>query len=222
MMKSFLRVLLFASMVLPVLGTSASAGPDKGTCHVCRVTEGAGHEEPVKATRIHEGVTYSFCSDKCAKAFDADPVAYLPPTFPRPAPAFSLTDLGGNAVSSEALKGKVVLLDFWATWCVPCKKSMPELQALHAKFSDRGLAVIGISIDEDGPAKVKKFVASKQFTYPIAVDTAKDPAWDAFRVKAIPAAYLLDREGRIIAQWTGAAPDAKELENRIGELLGGD
>jgi thiol-disulfide isomerase/thioredoxin len=176
----------------------------------------------VKAVRTYQGTEYGFCSDKCAKAFDADPAAYLPPEFPRPSPEFALTDLAGRAVSPAALKGNVVLLDFWATWCVPCRKVMPELQALHDKYATRGLSVVGISIDEGGPAKVTKFVSSKKFTYRIAVDDGKTPAWDAFRVKAIPAAYLLDREGRIVAQWLGAPPDPKELERRVTELLATD
>jgi len=115
-----------------------------------------------------------------------------------------------------------VLLDFWATWCVPCRKSMPELQALHDKFGSRGLSVIGISIDENGLAKVKKFVAARKITYSIAVDSDRNPAWDAFRVKAIPAAYLMNREGQIVAQWTGAAPTGKDLEVRLEELLSAD
>jgi thiol-disulfide isomerase/thioredoxin len=117
------------------------------------------------------------------------------------------------------LKGRVVLLDFWATWCAPCRKSMPDLQALHDKYSARGLTVIGISIDEGGPAKVQRYVRSKKFTYPIVMDDAKDPAWDAYKVKAIPAAFLLDRDGRVVAQWTGAPPDARALEAQLAKLL---
>jgi thiol-disulfide isomerase/thioredoxin len=209
---------LLVALLLMTAAVLANAA-DKALCLVCKVTEGTTEEEPVKAVRTHDGKEYGFCSDKCAKAFDADAAAYLPPTFPRPSPGFALTDLAGNAVSPAALKGSVVLLDFWATWCVPCRKVMPEMQALHDKYAGRGLSVIGISIDEDGPDPVKKFLKSKKFTYRMAVDDAKKPAWDAFRVKSIPAAYLLDREGRIVAQWTGAAPDAKELEQKVQELL---
>ena len=221
MMIRVVRATLVALLLMAPVG-GAVAAPAKAVCHVCRVSEGAAEEEPVKATRTYQGTEYGFCSDKCARAFDADPVAYLPPALPRPSPEFALTDLAGGAVSPAALKGNVVLLDFWATWCVPCRKVMPELQALHDKYAARGLSVVGISIDEDGPAKVSKFVKSKKFTYRIAVDDAKKPAWDAFRVKAIPAAYLLDREGRIVAQWTGAPPDPKELERRVTELLATD
>ena len=219
-MKKVLGILVAALLlVATVTPHSVLAAPAKGKCLVCMVKEGTAEEEPIKAVRTYEGKEYGFCSEKCAKAFSADPVAYLPPAFPRPAPAFALTDLSGNPVSNESLRGKVVLVDFWATWCTPCRKSMPELQALHEKYAERGFSVVGVSIDEGGPSKVQKAVASMKITYPIAMDSEKDPAWDAFLVKAVPAAYLLDREGRIVAQWTGAAASAKELESKLEELL---
>lgn len=93
---------------------------------------------------------------------------------------------------------------------------------MHEKYAGRGFSVVGISIDEGDPAKVKKFVTSKKITYPIAVDSEKSPAWEAFRVKAVPAAYLLDRDGRIVAQWTGAPAKAKELEMKLEGLLAVD
>ncbi len=193
-----------------------------GVCMVCKVKHGEAEPEPVKATRTHDGESYGFCSEDCAREFASDPLAYLPPEFPREAPGFTLTDLAGRSVSLESLKGRVVLLDFWATWCAPCRKSMPELQALHARYAARGLTVLGVSIDEKADAKVKKLVKDKGFTYPVAVDSASQPAWQAYRVKSIPAAYLIDRDGHIVAQWTGAAAPAEELEARVRALVGGE
>ena len=197
----------------------ADAAPAKAICLVCKLTHGEAEEEPVKAVRTHEGKEYGFCSEKCAKAFDADPAAYLPPEFPRPAPAFELKDLTGKTISSESLKGQVVLIDFWATWCAPCRKAMPELQALHEKYASRGFSVLGVSIDEGGTSKVKKFVTSAKISYPIAMDSDRTPAWDAFRVKAVPAAFLIDRQGNIVAQWTSAPAKGDELSTKLEELL---
>lgn len=209
-------VALFAA----ALGWSAvEAAPEKAICLVCQVTHGETEEEPVKAVRTHAGKEYGFCSEKCAQAFEADPAAYIPPEFPMAAPAFALVDLAGKPISNQSLAGKVVLLDFWATWCAPCRKGMPELQAMHEKYAARGFTVVGISIDENGPSKVKKFVKSKKFTYPIAMDSEKNPAWESFKVKAVPAAFLLDREGRIVGQWTGAPANARELEARREGML---
>jgi peroxiredoxin/YHS domain-containing protein len=207
------------------IGFGLAQNADAGTtavCPVCRVKEGATEEEPVKAVRTHQGREYGFCSEKCASEFMTDPAAYVLPEFPRAAPAWALTSLDGRKLTSEGARGKVVLLDFWATWCVPCRKSMPELQALHTKYAERGFSVIGISIDENAAAKVKKFVASKKFTYPIAIDSGKNPAWDAYRVKAIPAAFLIDQKGRIVAQWTGVPASTKELEETLERLLAAD
>jgi peroxiredoxin/YHS domain-containing protein len=195
------------------------ATPTTAVCPVCRVTKGETEEEPIKAVRTYAGKEYGFCSEKCAKTFMADPAAYVPPVFPREAPAFSLVDLAGKPITNESVRGRVTLLDFWATWCAPCRKSMPELQALHEKYAARGLSVVGISIDEGGVAKVRKYVESKKFTYPIAVDSNTAPAWDAFRVKAVPAAFLLDRDGKVVAQWTGAPANASELERALEDLL---
>ena len=197
----------------------AAAQARKELCLVCAVKHGEAHEEAVKAVRTHEGKEYGFCSEPCAKAFAADPAAYVPPTLPRPAPEFSLKDLSGKPISNETLKGKVVLLDFWATWRAPCRKSMPELEALHRKYAARGLAVVGISIDEAGPAAVKKFITRRKISYPIALDSETSPAWQTYRIKAIPAAYLIDREGRIVAQWTGIPATASEIESKLEALL---
>lgn len=214
-----LQLLLVLTLIVAAAPASAA---EKALCLVCSVTHGESEPEPVRATRTHEGKEYGFCSEKCAEAFDADPAAYIPPTFPRPAPAFAVDDLAGKKFSNEALRGRVTLVDFWATWCVPCRKSMPELQALHEKYAGRGLTVLGISIDEGGASKVKKYVTSKKLTYPIAIDSEKTPAWDAFRVKAVPAAFLIDREGRVVAQWTGASPKAADLEAALEKLLAAD
>ena len=207
-----------------LLVATTAAGADRpaartGMCMVCAVTHGEAEPEPVKAVRVHDGTEYGFCSEKCAKAFAEDPAAYLPPSFPRQAPAFALTDLSGRPVSNESLKGRAVLLDFWATWCAPCRKSMPELEALHQRYRDKGVTVLGVSIDEGSPKKVRGFVKARRLTYPIAIDTDRTPAWAAYKVKAVPAAFLIDRDGRIVAQWTGQPATPQAVEAKLHELL---
>jgi YHS domain-containing protein len=121
---TLLLALLGASTVTSVHPTTALAAPRKAPCAVCVVREGAG-PEPVKATATYEGKEYPFCSEKCRDEFLKNPKAFLQPQTPRPAPAFSLRDLSGKTVSLADLKGKVVLLDFWATFCGPCVAAMP-------------------------------------------------------------------------------------------------
>ena len=214
---------LLALVVATAVLAPSMAHAEKAQCVVCKVMKGESEEEEAKAWRTHDGVRYALCSQKCAQEFDVDPLAYVTPSLPRPAPELSVADLQGTLLTWEGMKGKVVLLDFWATWCAPCRKSMPELQALHDRYGSRGFSVVGISIDEgrDAARKVKKFVDAKKITYPIGIHAGKTPAWERFHVRAVPAAFLVDQEGRIVAQWTGIAADAGQLEKQLDSLLAG-
>jgi len=232
-----LGMVVLASLLLGALGKldggAARAGeaanadakpagevPAEAHCAVCQIMHGESEMEPVKATRAYGGGTYGFCSAKCAEEFDADPIAFLPPVFPRPAPSLALATLEGDSLDWGALEDKVVLVDFWATWCKPCHKAMPELQALHDKYGERGFAVVGVSIDESKDReKVEKFIGEKKIRYPIAIDSGENPAWTRYRVKAVPAAFLVDAKGQIVAQWLGLPAGSDEVEAAILPLL---
>ncbi len=194
--------------------------PDKALCTVCALRGGETELEKVKAHSEHDGKAYYFCSEECKVEFDSDPVAYLPPVFPRPAPDCVVEMLDGGDMALEDMKGRVVLVDFWATWCKPCLETMPRLQELHGAYSDRGFDVWGVSIDEEKNRvrKIRRMVGKLEITYPIFVDAKETPAWYQFKVKAIPAMYLLDGESRIVAQWTGKI-DYEELEREVLKQL---
>ena len=110
---------------------------------------------------------------------------------------FSLTDLNGKTWTLADLHGQIVLVNFWATWCPPCRKEMPDMQALYQEFKDRGLVILAIS-DED-PAKVEPFIAANKFSYPILLDPGRKVN-DLFQVEGIPKSFLYDRAGRLAAQ----------------------
>jgi len=110
---------------------------------------------------------------------------------------FTLTDLQGKSWHLRDLKGKVVLVNFWATWCPPCRKEMPDLQALYDKYKDQGFVVLAIS-DED-IAKVSSFIAERKIGYPILLDPGRKVN-DAFIVEGIPKSFVYDREGKLVAQ----------------------
>lgn len=213
------RLWIVLGLLVALVPAARADAPREVICDVCRVMSGEAHPEKVRATRTHENVTYGFCSEDCAKQFDLDPAAFVPPVFPRSAPAFQLTSLAGDTLSLERLRGTVALVDFWATWCVPCRKSMPELSALHERWAARGFTVVGISIDEDREKEVRRFLQKTPVAYPIVIDDGAAPAWSDYRVKAVPAAFLVDREGRIVAQWTGRTVDVAELEARLTEMF---
>ncbi len=178
--------------------------PDKALCMVCAL-KGETELEKVRAQSAYEGKDYYFCSKGCKKEFDADPVGYLPPVLPRPAPNFVVETLKGKDVFLKDFENKLLILDFWASWCTPCLKIMPELEKLYEQFGEEGLAVIGVSIDEgkDSKKKINKFLKKVDVSYPIFWDAKNAPAWYQLNVKAIPALFLIDENGQIVAQWTG-------------------
>jgi peroxiredoxin len=110
---------------------------------------------------------------------------------------FTLSDLSGKSWTLSALRGKVVLVNFWATWCPPCRKEMPDLQALAQRFADQGLVVLSIS-DEDA-AKVAPYVAEHKIGYPILLDPGRTVN-DRFHIEGIPKSFVFDRDGKLVAQ----------------------
>jgi len=127
-----------------------------------------------------------------------------------PAPAWKLKDLDGHEVSSDQFKGKVVVLDFWATWCGPCVEEIPGYIALQKKYGSDGLVIVGVSMDRAGPARVKQFVQANGMNYTIVM--GDDVTVEAFGdFSAIPTTFLISRDGRILNQKTGAmAPEEYE------------
>ena len=105
-------------------------------------------------------------------------------------------------MSLDDYRGKVVLLDFWATYCSPCVAALPELQALHAKQVSRGFSVVGVTVD-DRAALVQKATSRAKVTYPILQATPE--VWNAYKVNALPALILVGRDGRILKRYGGEA-----------------
>lgn len=118
------------------------------------------------------------------------------------APAFSLKDLDGNEVSSSAFANKVVLLNFWATWCPPCQAEIPVLKSLYEDYRDKGFEVVGISVDEEGPQAVKEFVQQRGIHYPVLMST--DEVIEAYGgIRGIPTTFLISRDGKIVRKFFG-------------------
>lgn len=135
------------------------------------------------------------------------------------APGFSLLDVNGRTRSLAEFKGRVVFLDFWASWCPPCRVSMPEVEKLHADYADRPLQVIGMNLDDDLDA-ARRFADRKGIPYPVLLAGGSDAA-GAYGVGGIPHFVLIDQEGRLIRMWTGFSPEmGKEWRSAIDKLLG--
>ena len=113
----------------------------------------------------------------------------------------AMRDLDGNTISPASLRGKVVLVNFWATWCPPCRAEIPDLVALQSKYGDR-LQIIGVSQDEGSVEVVRRFAAEHHVNYPIVMMTPElDRAFTG--IAALPTSFVLDREGRIVQRHVG-------------------
>jgi peroxiredoxin len=131
------------------------------------------------------------------------------------APGFTLPDLGGKSVSLSSFKGKVVILDFWATWCPPCRREIPDFISLQKQYGSRGLQVVGVALDELD--KVKGFVAANGMNYPVLL--GNDRVVESYGgISGIPTTYILDRKGRIIQRFEGFR-SKETFESEVKKLL---
>lgn len=121
--------------------------------------------------------------------------------------------LNGDNVSLNDLKGKVVALDFWASWCGPCKRSIPFYNKMHEKYADKGLVIIGINANENR-STIEGAISELDIAYPVAMPNERMN--QHFKVQGIPSMYLFDREGNQIDNFVGYSP---ELDNKIESLI---
>jgi thiol-disulfide isomerase/thioredoxin len=133
-----------------------------------------------------------------------------------PAPDFSLPQLNGQDLRLSSCRGKVVLLDFWATWCDPCREETPQLVKLQQKYGDQGLQIIGVSMD-DTPEPVQSFYTQFHINYPVVMGNAKIGELYG-GVLGLPIAFLIGRDGLIYSKKIGAT-DMAVLERDIQKLL---
>lgn len=135
----------------------------------------------------------------------------------KPAPDFELKDASGKVVHLSDYKGRVVLLDFWATWCEPCGIEIPWFTEFQRQYKDRGFSVLGVSMDDSGWKDVRPFMAQKKINYDVVLgdDKTSDQYGD---VEALPTTFVIDREGRIASVHVGLA-EKKEFDDAIQQLL---
>ena len=135
----------------------------------------------------------------------------------KPAPEFTLKDANGQTVHLSDYKGKVVLLDFWATWCGPCKIEIPWFMEFEQQLKDRGFAVLGVSMDEDGWNVVKPYIQQYKVNYRILL--GNDQVGEIYGgVESLPTTFIIDRQGKIASVHIGLS-GKDEFKNAITQLL---
>jgi peroxiredoxin len=138
---------------------------------------------------------------------------------PTAAPDVSLPTLDGRRVAMKDFRGKLVLVNFWATWCVPCQWEMPLMERLYRDYRDRGFVVLAVSIDQGDPERVRAFVRDRKLTYPVGLDPTHEVA-RSFGVTGLPATLLVGPDGIIKGVTYGPKEwDGKEARALVASLL---
>lgn len=133
------------------------------------------------------------------------------------APDFQLPSLDGQVVALSNLRGKPVLINFWATWCGPCREEMPYLQQIYDGWSDQGLVLLTIDIQES-PATIREFMQNHNLTLPVLLDS-RGSVTQRYNIIGIPTTFLIDKEGIIQAKKIGPFPSAKAIEKELGKIM---
>lgn len=136
----------------------------------------------------------------------------------QPVPDFRVTSTSGQAISQKNYRGYVLILDFFATWCPPCRQSIPHLVELNRKYGKQGLQILGMSVDEDGKEAVKSFGDEFRINYPLAL--AGDSTVADFGIRSVPVMYLMDKKGKIVEVYRGFTDEmGSSMEQTIKRLL---
>ncbi|MEX2117838.1 MAG: TlpA disulfide reductase family protein [Bacteroidota bacterium] len=135
----------------------------------------------------------------------------------RKAADFKLTTADGSIVELSKLQGKIVLVNFWATWCGPCRREIPDFIEVYEKYKSRGFEIVGIALDEEGFNLVTPFVKKFRISYPVVIGTGKTVnAYGGFDV--IPTTFLIDRKGMIVDEHMGLMTKV-DLEKKLKDIL---
>ena len=136
----------------------------------------------------------------------------------QPAPNFKVVTTSGQTVSQDNYLGHVLILDFFATWCQPCRQSIPHLVEMNRKYGKQGLQILGLSVNDDGERVVKAFTDEFRVNYPLAL--VGDSITADFGVRSVPVMYLIDKKGKVADVYRGFSNDkASSLEQSIKRLL---
>lgn len=153
-----------------------------------------------------------------AAIFSTTLAAWGAPRRGQAAPPFKAIAISGQPVSLESFRGRVLILDFFATWCQPCRFSIPHLVEMNKKYNKQGLQVLGLSVDEQGERTVSAFISDQHINYPVAL--AGDALLADYGVRAVPVMYLIDKKGNVAEVYRGYNDDIeRSIEQQVKKML---
>jgi peroxiredoxin len=134
------------------------------------------------------------------------------------APPIKMVTTSGQPITLNNYKGYVLVMDFFATWCIPCKESIPHLNSLNRKYSKQGLQILGVSVDEGNDREVKSFIADRKISYPVAI--ADEDLQTEYGLRSIPTVYVINKKGMVAEKFQGYSDQTgKAMEETIKRLL---
>jgi len=134
-------------------------------------------------------------------------------------PSLNLEGLNGKKVDLKSFRGKVIFLNFWATWCGPCKEEMPSMEILYRQFKDRNFVFLTISVDYEGSKPVREFIEKSGYTFPVLVDP-KSETLDIFEVTGIPTTFVIDKQGKMLGKAIGPRDwNSSEIVSYLTQLV---
>jgi peroxiredoxin len=139
-------------------------------------------------------------------------------TLTRPAPEVKFSTLAGDSFSTSELRGKVVVVNFWATYCGPCIKEMPKVVDAHREFSTRGYETIAVAVRRDDPERVAQFAAKHALPFKVAIDSSGELGREFGNVRITPTVFLIDKNGKVLRRYVGK-PDWAELHRLVEREL---
>lgn len=135
-----------------------------------------------------------------------------------PAPPIKMVTTSGQPITLNNYKGYVLVMDFFATWCIPCKESIPHLNSLNKKYGKQGLQILGVSVDEGSDREVRSFINERKISYPVAI--AGEELQTDYGLRSIPTVFVINKKGQVVDRFQGYSDQtAKALEDTIKRLL---
>jgi len=135
-----------------------------------------------------------------------------------PTPNFKVVTTSGQSVSNENYRGYVLVIDFFATWCIPCKHSIPHLVEMNRKYGKQGLQILGMSADEDGDKDVREFIEQYRINYPVAL--AGESIQTDFGIRSVPVMFVVDKKGKVAGKFQGFNDEiGRSMEQLIKKLM---